>query len=352
MAGESARIRSVDDHVVVHQMMYKQADVIVIDAVLSVLQPFGITVFQRSKMQSQLTSLCMCLSKRSCSPPCGMSYLTCTYTAGGVSGTKADVQYIRKMFIHTTKEFFSLTIVPAYMCYAYFPIIENVFGKVDVVKMTKKLHSFFKMMIIPQIGSLVFTHFLNLFSIRNVNKYLNVTINVHTLGLLVLAPIFEEIVCRGMIASGFQKLLNIFPIPKTTSKRRATPKKKPKKASTTRRRSSTFADIIRDDVMTNEEMNTWREWLTILLVSLLFGALHTLNHSNYTQEHMLLRQSAFIQVLLCTVSGFGLHTLALHRGLHVAMLNHFFHNFLCMFIHLTPSSQYLKRHNVELVQQT
>jgi hypothetical protein len=145
MAGESARIRSVDDHVVVHQMMYKQADVIVIDAVLSVLQPFGITVFQRSKMQSQLTSLCMCLSKRSCSPPCGMSYLTCTYTAGGVSGTKADVQYIRKMFIHTTKEFFSLTIVPAYMCYAYFPIIENVFGKVDVVKMTKKLHSFFKM---------------------------------------------------------------------------------------------------------------------------------------------------------------------------------------------------------------
>ena len=355
----TSAMQTAGGHNVLHRTTYKHTDILIVDGVMGVLQPFGITVFQREMMQSQLTTLCMCLSKRSCTAPCAMSKLTCTYVAGGVAGTKADITYVRKLFIQTTKEFFSLTVVPVYMCYAYFPIVEDVFGKVDVVKMTKKLQPLFKMIAMPQIGGFVFTHFLNLFSIRNVNKYINVRINLNTLGVLVFAPIFEEIICRGMIASGFKKLLKIFPIPTTTSKRQTTPRTKtkaittakttPPKASTTRRRSSTFEDMIRDDDMTDEEMNTWREWLTILFVSLLFGALHTLSHSQYQQEHMLLRQIAFIQVLLCTVGGFGLHTLAIHRGLHVAMLNHFFHNFLCMFINITPSPQYLKRNGIKLV---
>ena len=337
-------ILQVDGHNVLCCAEYRYSDVVVVDSLMGVLKPFGITVFQRDVMQSQLTSLCMCLSKRACTPPCGMSNLTCTYRAGGIAGTKADSRYMRSLLVQTTKEYFMLNAIPMYLCYAYFPIVENVFGKINIVQMTKSFRSLFYLIALPNTLGVVFTQVLNFFSIKYVNKYINVLFNPAMLLPLVFAPIFEEIVCRGMLTSGFKKLLNIFPFP--TTKRQSS--HSPKRTRGTRRRSSTFEDLTRDDYVSKAEMNAWVEWLTLIMVSLIFGATHTLNHMHNDMSHPFLRKTAFLHVLLCTVGGFGLHMLAEHRGPHVSILNHFLYNFLCHFIILIPSKKYCKRNNIRL----
>ena len=337
-------ILQVDGHNVVCCAKYQNSDVVVVDSLMGVLRPFGITVFQRDVMQSQLTSLCMCLSKRACTPPCGMSNLTCTYRSGGIASTKADSRYMRSLLIQTTKEYFMLNVIPMYLCYAYFPIVENVFGKINIVHMTKSFRSLFYLIALPNALGGVFTQALNFFSIKYVNKYINVLFNPSMLLPLVFAPIFEEIVCRGMLKSGFKKLLHIFPFPNTKNKSAHSSKRQRGQ----RRRSSTFEDLTRDDSVCKEDENAWVEWLTLITVSLIFGATHTLNHMNKDLSHPFIRKTAFIHVLLCTVGGFGLHMLAEHRGLHVSILKHFFHNFLCHFIILIPSKKYCEKNNIRL----
>lgn len=347
LSGQNALLRyqdgitHINKHTILSKTTYKDTDILIVDGLMGVLKPFGITVFQREMMQSQLTSLCMCLSKRACTSPCGLSYLTCTYKSGGLASTKADAKYTRALMVQSVKEYFLLTALPMYLCFAYFPIVENAFGQINIVKMTRSLNHLFAFIALPNTLGAVFTHVLNKLSITYINKYINILFNPNTLGTLVFAPIFEEIMCRGLINSGFKKLLNIFPPPTHAGKKNKN-KQKPSVKPGTRRRSSTFDDLFDEVDLNATDARTWREWLTLITVSLIFGACHTLNHRHKNQANPLVRQYAFIHVLVCTVAGFGMHVLAEHRGLHVSMLRHFIHNFLCGFILLAPSKRYLE----------
>lgn len=338
-------ISHIDKHTVLSKTVYKDTDILVVDGLMGVLKPFGITVFQREMMRTQLTGLCMCLNKRSCAAPCGLSYLTCTYKAGALAATKADAKYTRALMVQSIREYFLLVALPLHICYAYFPIVESAFGNVNIVKMTSSFHTLFKFIALPNVLGGVFTQVLNKLSITYVNKYINVLFNPSALGTLVFAPIFEEIVCRGLINSGFKKLLNIFPPPKTTttSRKKNTNTIVRSSDSASRRRSSTFDDLFDEVDLNASDARSWREWLTLVTVSLIFGACHTLNHMHKDQTQSSVRLNAFAHVLICTVSGFGMHVLAENRGLHVSMLRHFMHNFLCGFIFLGPSKKYINR---------
>lgn len=300
----------------------------IIDSVLGLHKPFGLTVFQKKVIQTRVTSICMLFSKNYCTSPCTMGTLTCSYSNGGSSSIHSDMNYLKQFVIQTIREYFITDGLLYTVSYVALPIIEHVIGNVSLVNWTR---SFLPLLAAPLIQLSKNIHYASSLFFPMMAKITGISINKRMFSPIIIAPILEECLFRGAIKEGIEKIINVYPPPKQQSVKTYTSKSKNKKQKnklySRRRQSSNFEDILKDDEI--KYSNQLAYWATTLFVSLWFALIHIRNHASVDERVFVNRWSSFVHIIVCMVCGVVCHTLTTHRGILVSILRHTFENLLC-----------------------
>ena len=301
------------------------SNVYIIDDTLGIQRPFGLTVFQKDIIETHITSICMLFSKHACTDPCSMGALTCSYTKGNKS-VHSDMSYLKAMLIQTVKEFLILTPTLCYGTFSLLPEIEKVLGTMSLPHMTKALHNFILLPV--RIISIPRSFLRSMNPI--VQKLSGLGMNFTLISPVILAPILEEIMFRGVIKESIDKLLNVFKYKKAQPVVKSHKHKQPYLKTT--RRSSTFDDLMNDSEA--KEVNRLSYWMSAVFVSLWFALGHIGDHYNENQTIFMNRGDTWLHIIICFVFGMTVHIMTMHRTITVAILRHAIDNFL---VHILPS---------------
>ena len=331
---ENQRIVKVQDaHVLEGNLDNKKY---IIDSVLGVYRPFGLTVFQKKVIQTRITSICMLLSKNHCTSPCTMGTLTCSYANGASSAARSDILYMKQLVIQSIRDYYIIVGWMPIVLYTALPIIESVLGSVSLISWTRSIMPFLNFQLKPIAHIYNFVELLYAPAMRALT---GISVNMELCGQVVLAPILEECIFRGRMKQTVDKILNVYPPPTQNAIRTSIPhvstrKKNQKNANSNhthqplrQRASSTFEDMMSDhDVAYSNQL---AQWASTLFLSLWFALVHVANHSGKNEQLFFTRWQTCVQVIITLTIGSVCHILTTHRGLQVSILRHALHNLLC-----------------------
>lgn len=340
---ENQRIVKVQDaHVLEGNLDNKKY---IIDSVLGVYRPFGLTVFQKKVIQTRITSICMLLSKNHCTSPCTMGTLTCSYANGGSSAGRSGILYMKQLVIQSIRDYYILSGLMPIVLYTALPIIESVLGSVSLISWTRSIMPFLNFQLKP-IAHIY--NFVELLYAPVMRALTGISVNIGLCHSVVLAPILEECIFRGSMKQTVEKILNVYPPPTQNAIRTSTPhvstrKKKNNKNNThqplRQRASSTFEDTMSDhDVAYSNQLALWA---SSLFLSLWFALVHVSNHAGQNEQLFSTRWQTCVHVIITLTLGSVCHTLTTHRGLQVSILRHALHNLLCELLPMTWAAQKL-----------